>query len=246
MNEEPGLIFEQVVQASVARCAARGTTTISPTSAKALGLLRNPLPVPDETNREWALVDENLRRVLHDLVIGQLPWPFFLTGGPGRGKSAAVLCLADHVQGAVYFRFTRLLKAFEWSRLDRGVILRRWQRRSTDACDDRLVLRHQFFNETDFFNFLIGAPLLVIDDIGTRGGYTEPQYDQFYDIVEERKHRPLILVSNLTLKVLGDVFDERILSRLAVGTRFTLAGHDRRLNSTSGMAQLLAEKKASS
>lgn len=194
------------------------------------------MPVDDDTPREIGLIDQELRSVIRQLVVGEAAWPLFLTGKPGRGKTAAGLCMADYVHGSAYYRFTRLLKAFEWARThdDRGnrggVVVKRWRPQSTAADERRMKLTEEVLNERQFWTYLTSAPLVVVDDLATRGGYTEPQYDQFYDLLEERKLKPTVIISNLALADLLKVFDERIVSRLARGTIFTLTGRDQRLD----------------
>lgn len=192
-------------------------------------MLETAQRINDDTPRRISEIDQELRKEIRGLVSGELPWPFFLTGAPGRGKSAAALCLADHVADSVYYRFTRLLKAFEWARSGEASV-ERWMKRSTDAGDTQMVMRRESMKEWRFWDYLRLAPLVVIDDLATRGGYTEPQYDQFYDLIEDRKMRPTMIVSNVSLTELGKIFDERIVSRLARGTIFTLTGRDRRLD----------------
>lgn len=229
MNAEMGELFDRLVQESLARCAQGPVNTPTCATTASLRLLIKPQPVLDATPREIGLIDPQLRAVLRQLIRGELPWPLFLTGAPGRGKSAAALCLADYVAGAVYFRFTRLLKAFEWARSESGVAVREWRPSSTFCEETKFIQATRNMSDFEFWQYLKAAPLVVVDDLATRGGYTEPQYDQFYDLVEERKRRPLVLVSNLSLADLGRVFDERIVSRIAAGTVFTLSGRDRRL-----------------
>ncbi len=55
-----------------------------------------------EIHREFGRIDPTLRTVLKDLVTAQRPWPLFLHGSIGSGKSAAGLALLDHV-GGVFF-----------------------------------------------------------------------------------------------------------------------------------------------
>lgn len=183
----------------------------------------------DDTPREISQIDPRLREVFRGLVHGELPWPLFVTGKPGRGKTAAILCLADYVQGALYFRFPRLLKSFLWSSQPSGVAIMRQSLQEHLPPARQLDWRSEVFNEFEFFNLLTRVPLLVIDDVATRGSYTDPQFDNFYEVLEDRKRKPTVIASNLSLDELGEVFDDRIKSRIARGTIFTLGGPDRRI-----------------
>jgi hypothetical protein len=206
-----------------------GTKTSYTTTAK-LALLKEPRPMRDDTPREVSLIDPKLREVFRGLVKGELPWPLFLTGKPGRGKTAAVLCLADYVQGALYIRFPRLLKSFLWSSQPSGVAIERQQFNEHAEPGRQLHWKSECYNEYEFFRLLTRVPLLVIDDVATRSSYTDPQFDNFYEVLDDRKRKPMIIASNLSLDELGDVFDDRIKSRVARGTIFTLGGPDRRIN----------------
>lgn len=191
--------------------------------------MASPCMIEDDTPREIAMIEPKLRETIRRLAKGELPWPLFLSGAAGRGKSAAALCLADHVYQSAYFRFTMFLRACELAR--KGVVwLRRWRRQDDLTGSVKFRLEDVAYDEPKFWRMMREFPLVVVDDIATRGGYTEPQYDHLYDLIEERSLKPLVLVSNLSLKELGGVFDDRIISRIARGTVFTLDGADRRLD----------------
>lgn len=182
----------------------------------------------DDTPREISMIDPTLRSVIRSLVKGEIPWPLFLTGLPGRGKTAAVLCLADYVENAAYFRFPSLLKSFLWASQPGGVMIhrQRWQEHSREP----LTWYTETRDERGLFAYLTTVPLLVIDDVGTRSSYTDAQFDNFYEVVDDRKRKPTVIASNLSLDDLGIVFDDRIKSRISRGTLFTLQGNDRRLS----------------
>jgi len=219
-----GETFDQIVRQSQAACAAGKTTSPRSRGAMKLTLATAPAPVADDTPREIALIDPDLRAKLRQLVCEEVPWPLFLHGQAGRGKTAAVLCLADRVPGAFYFRFPRLLKSFLWATKEGGIEV------SWSIAEAGEVKRQKVkCNEHSFFRYLAGTPLLVVDDVATRSGYTDAQYDNFYEVLEERKFKPTVVVSNLDLNGIATVFDDRVASRLARGTAFQLGGDDRRL-----------------
>lgn len=227
--DDPGATWDEIVSRNAAKCAAENPTKpLSLTTAR-LPLLKEPRPVRDDTPREVSQIDPKLRDVFRGLIKGELPWPLLLTGKPGRGKTAAVLCLADYVQGAAYFRFPRLLKSFLWSSQPSGVAIMRQKFDEHARPERQLDWRSEVYNEFEFFNLLTRVPLLVIDDVATRGSYTDSQFDNFYEVLDDRKRKPTVIASNLSLDELGDVFDDRIKSRIARGTVFTLGGPDRRI-----------------
>ncbi len=53
-------------------------------------------------NRSLRAVNPDLLRVLTDLAEGRSPWPLFIFGGCGTGKTSAALALADIVETASY------------------------------------------------------------------------------------------------------------------------------------------------
>lgn len=72
------------------------------------------------------------------------------------------------------------------------------------------------------------AGFIVLDDVGTRAP-TEPQLDALRDLLEWRGGRPMVVTGNLDPKKLGEVYDDRIMSRLCAGTVIKVIGNDMRL-----------------
>lgn len=223
-------VWDQVVQSALT--APKPATDKPPAK---LSVRPWPARIDDETPRDVAKIDPKLRDLFRGLIRGELPWPLYLTGEPGTGKSAAVLCLADFVIDSVYLRFTRFLRGFQWAGNNDGLPLDEWVLRANvgDESDrnkpEKWHRVRRWLKESQYWQKLKAAPLVIVDDVATRGGYTEPQYDNFLDLVEDRKMKPFVIVSNVKLAEFGKVFDDRIVSRLARGTRFTLTGNDRRL-----------------
>lgn len=58
---------------------------------------------PKSLPREWTMVVEPLRRVLIELAVGRRPWPLYLHGPVGHGKTRAVLAFCDRVAYARYW-----------------------------------------------------------------------------------------------------------------------------------------------
>lgn len=52
--------------------------------------------------RDREAVEPRLRDRIGQLLSGRLPWPFYLCGPAGRGKTCAALCLVDAVPWAVF------------------------------------------------------------------------------------------------------------------------------------------------
>ncbi len=127
-------------------------------------------------------------------VSGRQPWPLVLTGPAGIGKTAAGLCVLD------LFGSRRMYTAWELAMVVRDA-------RCGDPGAERQLWR-------DIANF--GCVLL--DDIGSRERVSDSQYDAVKLTLDTRHGAPLVVTSNLHIKQLLDVYDDRITSRLAAGT----------------------------
>ncbi len=161
-------------------------------------------------------VDPSLRGELRRLAVGESPWPLFLHGLPGRGKTAAVLCLLDHAQGR-----TRYHTAADLADL----LIRAQQGRLWDEEDrDQVTVW-----PSDFWAALRKASLVALDEIGARNVVSDHHYECVKRVLDERHGLPLAVVSNLDLGEIGRLYDARIASRLAAGTVVHLKGRDRRV-----------------
>ena len=59
--------------------------------------------------RAWELVIPPLRKILHELAHGELPWPLYLHGPSAHGKTAAILAFCDVVAEARYWSLDKLM-----------------------------------------------------------------------------------------------------------------------------------------
>ena len=73
------------------------------------------------------------------------------------------------------------------------------------------------------------APLVVLDEIGTRSKMGDLEYQGVKRVADVRDGRPTIYISNLDPMQLRLHFDDRVFSRIACGTVFLLDGPDRRM-----------------
>lgn len=73
-------------------------------------------------------------------------------------------------------------------------------------------------------------PFLSLDDLGA-GGFTDHVKRCTFEVLEERiTHRlPTVITTNLTLKDVGRLMDDRIASRLSNFSVFRFVGRDRRM-----------------
>ena len=129
-------------------------------------------------------------------------WPLYIYGNPGSGKT----CIA----ALIYEAFTRRPV---WSRADDFLL------EYVDRGDGRKALQAK----------VEGTPCLFLDDLGVRPP-TPPMLQAIFDVLEMRKGRPVVIVSNHDLRKLSEIYDERIVSRLSAGTVLEIRGQDRRKN----------------
>jgi hypothetical protein len=73
--------------------------------------------------------------------------------------------------------------------------------------------------------------LIVLDELGVRGKVSEFGYGVLKRCVDARDQlagRAAVYISNLAPAKLAELLDDRLASRILCGTRFELAGEDRR------------------
>ena len=155
------------------------------------------LPNLDRTEE---LINLKLLSLLRALRAGLAPWPLYLYGDVGTGKTRAVLWLCDIVQLGRYWTVSELMDAmvakdppWEWPISPALQILDEIGLHDTNA--DR------------------------------RGNF---EYDAVKRFQDWREDRPAVYVGNEPLAIMTDLYDRRIKSRLGVGTVFELKGPDRR------------------
>ena len=152
---------------------------------------------------DWAQVrqGEQVQQLLR-AVRDDAAWPLYIYGNPGSGKT----CIA----ALIYERCTRRPM---WSRADDFLL------EYVDRGDHRKALQAK----------VRGTPCLFLDDLGVRPP-TPPMLQAIFDVLEMRKGRPVVIVSNHDLRKLSEIYDERIVSRLSAGTVLEIRGQDRRKN----------------
>ena len=164
--------------------------------------------------RSLAEIDPALREAMRACIAAKSPWPLFLHGRAGIGKSCAALCLLDYSGGEYWTaaRFCELLNDALFGRL-----IARGEGGSVTIWPDAIWRRVQ------------QAPLMVLDELGQRLAVSEPHYDAVKRVLDERQDKPLIVISNVDSQGIDRLYDERISSRLGAGTIVELRGRDRRI-----------------
>lgn len=156
-------------------------------------------------------IEPSLRKALRELAAGKLPWPLFLWGPPGVGKSCAALALLDRTGG---FYWTAGGLAEDVVLINKGEL---------HYPSGRRITTKGFWQEVSV------CELVVLDELGLRARAGDWQYDCVKRLLDAREGLPLIGLSNLTLDQLVHCYDDRVCSRLAAGTIHHLGGEDRRL-----------------
>jgi DNA replication protein DnaC len=188
----------------------RDATTATQSTRTDNGLVKVPLKPLRERNihrnvfRSMSLVDERLRECFRELVAGKRPWPLYLHGPAGTGKTRAILALCDFVADASYTTLQ-------------------------EACDTVMAGGQRAWKAPLFGNV---PALFAMDEIGTRFKVGDLEFSTILEAWEHRERRALgvaIWCSNLTPGDLNRTYDNRVASRLLSGTVFLLDGPDRRL-----------------
>ena len=102
-------IFKAAQAGNVAAQFDAATIMMQESEKRTTPTWNRPLPLCEpkrrifpNTHRSIDRIDAGLRSTLRDLASGAKPWPLFLWGTAGGGKTLASLCLADITKMAVY------------------------------------------------------------------------------------------------------------------------------------------------
>ena len=80
-----------------------------------------------------------------------------------------------------------------------------------------------------FWKLMERRSLVVLDELATRERVSDHAYDSVKRLIDTRFGLPLVVLSNVSIARIGEVYDDRIASRLAAGTVVCIKGRDRRL-----------------
>lgn len=148
------------------------------------------------------------------VVSGASPWPLVMYGPPGTGKTCAALVLLDHAGGEYH-------TAADWARciIDAQQKRLSWHREGQSGP----------LTEEMIYRAITAAPLVVLDELGTRERASDHAYEVTKRLIDAREFRPLVVISNLDMDALAKVYDDRVTSRLGRGTVLHVEADDRRL-----------------
>ncbi len=139
-----------------------------------------------------------------DCVNGHAPWPLVFLGEPGAGKTCAALCMLDFF-GRWYWIIDEWFRDVTDARL--GKLQWSSGARKTEKDVWGGIEYHQHRE----------PKLVVFDELGARRA-TDVQRGILSLAVDKRYGMPTIYITNLGLEELAKVYDDRIASRLSVGT----------------------------
>lgn len=220
-QSEVGKVWDEVIRRSQSResAAKRESTRTCRTTTSRLDLVdldhhfmgrkRSYLL---KKNRHSDEVPAILLDAFRKLCSEAMPWPLFIWGAPGTGKTCAALWLLDRA-GGMYFTAgglnADLISAYK------GTL--------------ETPREHRSISASGLWQEISNTDLVVLDELGARSVVSEHQYDAVKRVLDEREGRPLICISNLPVESLEAIYDDRVASRLVAGTLVHLDGPDRRL-----------------
>jgi hypothetical protein len=152
-------------------------------------------------HRSLVEVQPKLLKKFGQLLTGQLPWPLYLYGLEGRGKTRAVLALLDYIMVSRIWSLSELMDLMRACEAP-------WQTVWGDPG---------------------GPQLAAVDEIGMHVRTSDFEYDALYRFAEWREDRPAIYISNHPPTKIRELYDGRLESRLTCGTEHELLDVDRRL-----------------
>ena len=162
------------------------------------------------------MIEPELRELLRGLVYGEVRWPLYLHGQPGRGKTCAALAMCDRCGRATYWTVRDLVEA----ELDSERSLP-WQEK-----------RRRYYRD-----YPEPQGVAVLDELGetpaTGVHWTERLHSEvvkaFADWRINTASGVAVYISNLSPEQFRQHYDGRISSRVLCGTWYELKGFDRRL-----------------
>lgn len=195
----------------------------------------NPTPTCSanpNVRRELAEISLALRSTIRELVSGSKPWPLYLWGPAGTGKTSAALVMLDHcgprrrdeLSPETPDRLANWVHGYAEVRTFNGLKI---------GCNEGRI--HWPGGGAASWDGLLAAvaraPLFVFDEIGVGSQAKDFALDTLLEVLERRAGdpvRPFVVTGNIKPSDLASVYDDRVSSRILAGTAFQLNGLDRR------------------
>lgn len=182
-------------------------------------------------------MDAGLRSVLAGLAAGRLPWPLYLHGDVGTGKSAGALALLDQFGPVLPGELDATPPALDWLA---GYVVAGTLASTRIAADrGRLSWRTPGSGSDELGWGMLSrkvqeGPLVVLDDLGI-GPVRDFALETLLELFDPRLAspvRPTVIISNVTPSAIAGLTDARTADRLLAGTVFGLTGASRRRTAT--------------
>lgn len=151
-----------------------------------------------QMHRDWETVHIALRNVLKNMREGQQPWPLYLWGSVGSGKTRAILAFCDRLQLARYWTVRNLME---------------------QMIEHHPPWQHRWYRV---------PYVTVLDELAIHDKATDFELDAVRCFADWREDLPAIYISNHPPAFMKSHYCERVESRLTNGTVYELKGHDRR------------------
>lgn len=170
--------------------------------------------MPDK-DRCYSKAEPEVRRVIEACRAGRSPWPLYLHGTPGGGKTCAALSVADTCRWSMVYTMRQVCE------------------KKNQALRGELYAKNpqapHKVTEADMLEYLTKVDLLVLDELGARETASDPETDLLHQLLSAREGRPTILISNRPPSELGALYGAAVVSRILAGTSLEMNGPDRRL-----------------
>lgn len=213
---------------------ASTTTSTAPRGLRKVPVRPSPACLAQRgTRRELAEIDPELRTAIRGLVTGQKPWPLYLWGHAGTGKTSAALAVLDYAgptektnppPGSLHDWFAGYaeIRALAGLRIraDHGLGFEYFGCSPKESTWYRLI------------DHWTAAPVVVLDEIGIGKETGDFKLDVLIEVLNARcgdPVRPLIVTGNVKPSELPTVCDDRVADRVLAGTVFHLSGPSRRM-----------------
>lgn len=195
----------------------RESTTEETSSSRKFSITKSLRPVDDRIprmmkniRRDRSEVCEKIASAIKGCTRGECPWPLFIFGSTGVGKTCALLSVADSFFRSYYTTIPHLNRDLIWA--EKGDLVRNGYETSAPA----------------LWREIEEASVACVDELATRGTVTDAAYENLKNLCDLRENRATIFSSNVAPEKLLEIYDKRILSRIVCGTVVSVTGKDRR------------------
>lgn len=164
-------------------------------------------------------VPKTAQACIDRLKDGRLPWPLYVWGETGVGKScAASLLYREWPKRAVWWRLEDFVSRISECRRNGFSVAQ------ANVCQGRVPVERA---EPMWWSILEQQDLAVFDDVGIRNA-SDAVFSIVFTLADLRAGRPTVFTSNVSPRDLAKVYDPRIASRMLAGTVLEMTGVDQR------------------